>query len=84
MNHKGSGDILREAKSFLLGEEGNAKFQVRRFIGGDGNLPYCHETYPDDFSLCRRDGAQLVAQSAEWICTRKRPTRGRTANSAEA
>jgi serine/threonine protein kinase len=27
--------------------------------------PTCRNTYPDDFSLCPRDGARLAAQATE-------------------
>ena len=27
--------------------------------------PVCQHTYPDDFSLCPRDGARLAAQATE-------------------
>jgi len=29
------------------------------------SCPNCQKTYPDDFSLCPRDGAQLTAQATE-------------------
>jgi serine/threonine-protein kinase len=29
------------------------------------NCPTCQETYPDDFSLCPRDGTYLTAQATE-------------------